>query len=145
MDTGGTPDDDAALGAQETGVSGVVDGVRYTITSANAYNIRASGFFGFNITDNNGPDGALRRWTMKAPLETGTHACAFSQADNTEISLLVGSIFYAASGDTGCTITVTSISPVLQATFSGNAAVFLDNRLQSVTISNGVVRLDEPD
>ena len=53
--------------------------------------------------------------------------------------------FFSASGDTGCTITVTSLtSEQLEATFSGNAAVFRDNRLESVMIENGVVRLAAP-
>ena len=67
----GSASDDAPLGAAETGVSGVVDGIRTTIVSSNAYNDLGSGYFGVNITDSNGPDGATRRWTMRAPLEEG--------------------------------------------------------------------------
>ena len=146
-DTGSASDDDP-LGAAETGVSGVVDGIRTTIVSSNAYNDLGSGYFGVNITDSNGPDGATRRWTMRAPLEEGSHPCNFAnneRAFNTEISLFDGVDFFSASGDTGCTITVTSLtSEQLEATFSGNAAVFRNNMLQGVTIQDGVVRLAAP-
>ena len=107
-----------------------------------------NGYFGLAVTDTQGPDNATRRWTMRAPLEVGTHACRFAGNDepvNTEISLNDGVDFFAVSGDTGCEITVTSISGgLLEATFSGTAAVFRDNRLESVAIESGVVRLSAP-
>lgn len=144
----GTATGDAPLGAGETGMSGVVDGIRTTIVSSNAYNDLGSGYFGVNLTDSNGPGGATRRWTMRAPLEEGSHPCNFANSErafNTEISLHDGVNFFSASGDTGCTITVTSLSSdLLEATFSGNAVVFRDNMLQGVVIENGVVRLAAP-
>ena len=85
---------------------------------------------------------------MRAPLEEGSHPCNFAnneRAFNTAISLFDGVDFFSASGDTGCTITVTSLtSEQLEATFSGNAAVFRNNMLQGVTIQDGVVRLAAP-
>lgn len=144
----GNPSDDAALAMGETGVSGRVDGIRTTIVSASPYNDMGNGYFGLAVTDTQGPDNATRRWTMRAPLEVGTHACRFAGNDepvNTEISLNDGVDFFAVSGDTGCEITVTSISGgLLEATFSGTAAVFRDNRLESVAIESGVVRLSAP-
>ena len=146
-DSGGDPSDDAALAAGETGVSGRVDGIRRTIVSSNTYNDLGSGYFGFNITDQNGPNGSTRRWTMRAPLEVGTHACAFANNDdrpfNTEISFFDGDEFFSMSGDTGCSITVSSITNGVEATFSGNAAVFRQT-VVGVEVTDGVVRLNAP-
>lgn len=134
---------DAALGASENGMSASVDGTQVTITSSSTYNDRMNGFFGVNLVDNNGNGGAQRRWTMQAPLQTGSHSCAFSQTNNTEISLFDGQEFFSASADSGCTINVTSIEPTLEATFSGMAFVQRQT-LQQVAITGGMVRLPAP-
>lgn len=140
---------DAALGSGDSGVSATVDGVGKTIVTDATFNDIGDGYFGISIADNNGPDGAVRRWTMRAPARTGTHPCQFAGNDrpfNTEISLFDGAEFFSASGDTGCEIIVTTITTsVLEATFTANAAVQRDGTIQAVAIADGVVRLPAPD